>query len=463
MARSCCASTSRSRAAAAALLDAAPDVRVFGAVIDAVGTVDLLLSRTVDPRPPWQAVSGHRWRLGNEVDLGDLAEDGCRVGQPCPAIAHLGSTPLDGHAVPGQLFLDLEAIGLLAVDAAADHATRVVRAIATGVLVSPLAETAIVVTTGLVLDGLGHPSLTSAETLDAALDVAASAIGTTAATTGPSLSTFTLRARQQGGEAWEPAIVFASPAADTSVDADLINLTQTGGRGLAVVVDRNVAGATWRAEQQLHGWMLHPLGLEFSPVGLTTADVDDIRAVLDEADRPLASDAPHAAFAEVGLVTAPDELGDHDLMVRVLGQVDVIDRRGRTAQFERSKALELVAWLSQHRERSTRGAARTALWESDVRDATFANVVSDARRSLARLRRHPKGRNGSGARSRISSRCTARSRPTPRCSPRAWPTLERRNRPPRSPPSDPAWSWCETCRSRRRRINGPMQRASRRT
>lgn len=73
------------------------------------------------------------------------------------------------------------------------------------------------------------------------------------------------------------------------------------------------------------------------------------------------------------------------LMVRVLGSVEVIDREHQAATFERSKALELVVWMSQHRDRSTRAGARTALWETTVRDTTFANVVSDARCSLARL------------------------------------------------------------------------------
>ena len=59
--------------------------------------------------------------------------------------------------------------------------------------------------------------------------------------------------------------------------------------------------------------------------------------------------------------------------------------------FERSKALELVAWLTMHRDRSTRVGARTALWELDVRDATFANVVSEARRAMARLVEPPSG------------------------------------------------------------------------
>ena len=41
-----------------------------------------------------------------------------------------------------------------------------------------------------------------------------------------------------------------------------------------------------------------------------------------------------------------------------------------------------MAWLTSHRSRPTRSAARTALWEFTVADATFTNVVSDIRRTL---------------------------------------------------------------------------------
>ena len=74
-----------------------------------------------------------------------------------------------------------------------------------------------------------------------------------------------------------------------------------------------------------------------------------------------------------------------DVLVTVMGLVSAVDRDGRPARFEKSKSLELLAWLTQHRERPTRGAARTALWDTAVRDSTFANVVSDLRRGLARL------------------------------------------------------------------------------
>jgi hypothetical protein len=78
-------------------------------------------------------------------------------------------------------------------------------------------------------------------------------------------------------------------------------------------------------------------------------------------------------------------------MVRLLGPVDLVDTAGSAARFERSKILELLAWIVTHRDRSTRVGARTALWEQDVRDTTFANVVSETRRVMARHVAPPDG------------------------------------------------------------------------
>ena len=93
------------------------------------------------------------------------------------------------------------------------------------------------------------------------------------------------------------------------------------------------------------------------------------------------------------ILEKPSEAPDTgwQLLVRLFGPVAVIDRDGRHVAFERSKSSELVAWLATHRDRSTRTNARSALWEQDVRDATFANVVSEARRALARLVPPPEG------------------------------------------------------------------------
>lgn len=385
------------RAAASALVEHAPGVGVIGAIVDPIGRIDLLLAGAAAmATPPWTAVGDHRWRVDATIDLVDLADAARRSGQPCPALCHLGATPLDDGNEPGQLFVDLEAIGLLTIQARADHAEQVVRAIATGIAVSPLAETAHLVTCGIDVTRIGPGSVTTAASVDTALDLAASAIGTTASTASATSTTFTLRARQQGGEAWEPAVVIATAAAapfDMALDADLVALTRTPGRGLAVVVGRPVSGATWRAEQQRHGWLLHPLGIEFTPVGLTADDLANVRVVLDEADRaPLPAEPIATGTGGVVDVVDPSWARiDPPIVVRLLGPIEVQSADGRIAAFERSKAIELVVWLSQHRDRSTRTSARTALWETDVRDATFANVVSDARRSLARLVAPPAG------------------------------------------------------------------------
>src|SRR5690606_7937193 len=89
--------------------------------------------------------------------------------------------------------------------------------------------------------------------------------------------------------------------------------------------------------------------------------------------------------ADTGEKSAPS------LVVRLLGGVELVDADGRAARIDRSKTLELLAWIVSHRDRSTRSGARTALWDLDVRDTTFANVVSDARRTMARHVTPPEG------------------------------------------------------------------------
>jgi hypothetical protein len=65
-----------------------------------------------------------------------------------------------------------------------------------------------------------------------------------------------------------------------------------------------------------------------------------------------------------------------------MGPLEVADRQWQTINFEKSKSAELLAWLVLHRDRPTRIAARTALWEMSVQDATFNNVISGVRRAI---------------------------------------------------------------------------------
>ena len=173
------------------------------------------------------------------------------------------------------------------------------------------------------------------------------------------------------------------------------------GSGLAVVAVGAVEGAPWTLRAAGSSWLLEPLGIELVPVGLSDGDVAALHAVIETADAPLIDDEPSGdALGSDGAagdaLSAPvaevvDDPPVWSLLVTLFGTVGIVDEDGRPALFERSKALELVAWLTLHRERATRAGARTALWELDVRDATFANVVSEARRAMARLVAPPAG------------------------------------------------------------------------
>ncbi len=207
--------------------------------------------------------------------------------------------------------------------------------------------------------------------------------------------------------------------------------------GLALVVAGPVPAAPWSLVATASGWTVQPLGLRLAPVGLTADDAAGLADLVEPDARPEPEPAPpdaslrledpgglvrHDLFTSVEqfpvVVIEPEgEPGAHDahrghnghklvhrdieaaactvpewdLMVTLVGAVGVVDRNGATASFERAKALELIAWMVTHRERSSRGAARAALWELDVRHATFANVVSEARRTMARLVEPPDG------------------------------------------------------------------------
>ena len=69
-------------------------------------------------------------------------------------------------------------------------------------------------------------------------------------------------------------------------------------------------------------------------------------------------------------------------LARVMGHPEVITRDGRKVNFRKGRSLELTVWLALNRDRMSRSLARTAIWDVDVSDATFATVVSEMRRAL---------------------------------------------------------------------------------
>jgi hypothetical protein len=351
---------------------------------------------------PWSG-AGQSWRLGAEVPVELLGEQARAIGQPCVALVQLGVTPAGT-----ELLVDLEACGVLAVTATSDGADEVVTAIATALASSLFAEVAHLVVVSLPEEALlGHRNAHCAASADAAVELAYSLVGTTAVN---ARSSFELRSLRTGGEVWEPTVVLLGSADDGAEVCGAADLP-TAGHGLAVVVadeHQRVPGAAARLVARSDGWRLDAFGasIELTPVGVSTSDLNEIAELLADADRALepieaiaemrwADDLPVGAAEDrdpaLGELAEGCRTRPHEIVVGILGGVEVRTRTGDVASFERSKTVELIAWLATHRDRATRTGARTALWDLDVRDATFANVVSEARRGLARLMPPPDG------------------------------------------------------------------------
>jgi len=122
-------------------------------------------------------------------------------------------------------------------------------------------------------------------------------------------------------------------------------------------------------------WRLTPENLLLSPFGITDLQVHAVSELFSDVVRNVESPKQSS-------LVAVQDVHDWKVLVRTLGPVDVQLADGTIVNFEKAKTKELLAWLTNHRARPTRSAARTALWDFNVADATFTNVVSDIRRTL---------------------------------------------------------------------------------
>jgi nucleoid-associated protein YgaU len=382
------------RAAARSLIDTGSQIGWIEVSTD--GDLELRLTAPAPLPLPWTG-DGQAWRLGAEVPVEILGEDARQVGQPCVALVQLGVTP-GGN----ELLVDLEACGVLAIVALADQADEVVTAIAAALASSQFAEVAHLVGVSLPeATLLNHRNAHFAGSVDASLELAGSLAGSTAMNFR---SSFELRSLRTGGEMWEPAVVLLQSADVDGPSACGDERVPAPGHGLAIVVadERSQVGTSaTRLVARADGWHLDAFGasIELMPVGVGVDELVEITELIRDAERHLEPADEHellqwsddGAPATAVETASPFQPRPHEIVVGLLGGVEVHSRTGEAGTFERSKTVELIAWLTTHRDRATRSAARTALWDLDVRDATFANVVSEARRALARLVLPPEG------------------------------------------------------------------------
>ena len=158
-----------------------------------------------------------------------------------------------------------------------------------------------------------------------------------------------------------------------------VELDDLQGGNCALVCSSATSFATTVLQATTSSWRLLANNLVITPYGLLINEATAITELLIDVDRAL---LPESASVTSHLQRSHGRDQSWNVMVRTLGPVDVQLVDGTIIDFEKSKTKELLAWLTSHRARPTRSAARTALWEVNVADATFTNVVSDARRAL---------------------------------------------------------------------------------
>jgi hypothetical protein len=373
-------------------------------VLSDVGAVTVVFDRPAPaPTRPWSPTrTADRWHLAADISDEELANDARLAGQPCPALCHLGVVspgervdrhPADrdaGRAPDGDVFIDLESVGLLCLAGPLAATVDIARGIAASLTVSPVGETVDVITheleLGLEATGRSHRR---ADRFDEALDTAATLLGPSLAARAVA-RTSELRSRGAGGDTWDAVVVVSgAERLDDDDVSDLVRVAEAG-RGLGVVTCHRVAGASAVLEAHPHAWILQPFGIELVPVGLTAERVAAVGDLIAGSSEPLPQ-VPRMAPPRSSSMPPPFVEQPWELLVRILGPVGVVTRAGDPVRFERGRSLELVLWLSQHRAGATRTAARTAMWQTDVRDSTFSNIVSDARRALARSVTPPSG------------------------------------------------------------------------
>ena len=315
--------------------------------------------------------------LSPDIELADLTAYAGDVLAPCPTLVQLGTSVGGGtDDERATVWVDLEALGELVVVGNEHDSRDIVCGIAATLSVSPLAQSVDVLVAGLAeLDVVATSRVrsVSAEEIDAALASFSACVAPAVTAAGSSFAARALRP----DESLEAVVAICGDRCDVDF--------ATLGPGAAIVrLGTGAEAARWSLVETNGAWSLEPLHLQLSPIRLTPRDGVRLVELLDDACRP-------PIEVPVVIPESPFEEQPWELQVRVLGSIDVVNRAGLNAEFERSKALELVTWLSQHRGLPLRGLARAALWVTDVRDATFANVVSDARRAMARVAEPPSG------------------------------------------------------------------------
>ena len=352
---------------------------------------------TVPSVPPFRGDAGSAslFLPRDRALLGELRADDeiARGDAPYPALVTIG------RDATGEVFIDLEQAGSVDVAGGVDDADGLLGRMAVELATAPRADQVELVLVGFEGELEGVDRVTH---VDCVADVMARA-QRRVRERQVLLASVGRRANweirwTEGGDAWDLCVVLchrAAAASDPAATAQLVRMAGEGGWGLVVVVGSPLEEARWHLGLTDGRVRLNPGGVS---VSAPEPEADEAQLLSGVGDLlRVASDRDG-----VGVVEPPyDELSDHlvaeslaadaggwddgvesgpEIEVRVLGPVEVV---GAARPFTRAWAVELVVYLSMHRNGASSEQWATALWPDRIMaPASLHSTASAARRCL---------------------------------------------------------------------------------
>ena len=244
-----------------------------------------------------------------------------------PVLFSVGSTSA------GEVYINIEAVGEFMLEGSGRFSDEIWRGLSESLALSPFAENVTLIGDPLV----GRRVFVGAD---------------------PQTSRRFARSIVSSGDA---SIVIDSDG--TQADTDVPRL----GRGSVEVFGLRVDGGRCS---------LMPSGVDITPVGCSSVALQRIEEAVGEVEHVEIRSESEPAEIPPSCVPA------HSFVVSLIGAPEIRHTSGSRVRFEKSKSEELVIWLAMHPSSRRRSLARDAMWSVPVRDSTFCNVTSDARRSL---------------------------------------------------------------------------------
>jgi len=343
--------------------------------------LDLFLSAPNDEPPTgWRAqAEGAVWSLHAIAPAGANETDPICA---APLLVTLGQ-PDDG----GQLYLDLEADGVIALTGEPLSARAVARSILTELALTPLADTLEVLVVGDLappeVKGLDHVTLASSWD-DVREDVAAWAEQSHEVLAVKHWANpFVARGHDPHHDALVPIAVIAhEPPPPDLLDLVLVHRPAT----LAVVAVGETRGAT-AIECTPESLLINDLGLVCIPYPLEPEVLDTIVDLVDTADDSASPCDGQLSLLEPTVLepstTGPAQLlePEYDVLVRVLGDIRIEGCEPLAA-----KQTAVITYIALHREVAI-DRLEDAVWASQAntnRRKRLANTISECRALVGR-------------------------------------------------------------------------------